>query len=133
MTRLALFAMIAACGGGSSEQPGQRYLNRAQGYSLEQPDGWAASDDHGSTKFTPPNGGKHTIIVRSAARPAEIREGQPATNADIFAATSRVLRGMPRANLGAPTLISGTELPGALFTVTFFAGSAQRMGCAPTS
>lgn len=118
MKRVVAFAILtAACGGSDRPEPNQFYQNRADGYSVGQPDGWITSTDRGSTRFAPTNG-KQTIVVRSAPRLSEIIEGQPTSNDDITDATRRVLERMT-AKLDEPKSINGSELPGVEFSLTY--------------
>jgi hypothetical protein len=112
---------VAACGGGSP--PSDRvYANESQGYALVRPQGWEVSEVRGHTQLAPTwdkAKAKHTIVIRAAAKSAQIFEGKPTTPADLAESTERALRGLPRAKLAAKATLEGTELPGVRYSVSF--------------
>lgn len=98
----------------------QRYENKSQGYSVAQPnDAWTESVDRGATVFTTVERQKHTIVVRSTARPDSLGENAPCTMDNLAAATKRVLLGMPGAKMVRQDSPEGTELPAKQFVLTF--------------
>jgi len=116
--RILIAMVLAACSGSDRDESSQIYSNKADGYSVGQPDGWNTSDDRGSTRFSRSTG-KQTIVVRSARRPTEITEGKPTTNEDVIVATSLVLQRMSRTKLVDPVRVENAELTGVRFTLTY--------------
>jgi hypothetical protein len=95
-----------------------RYVNKVDGYSVDQPDGWSQDMERGAARFLPSPSSKQTIIVRSAPRVAEIKDRR-VTNEDLVDATAQVLRGLPRAQLKSSMKVGGAKLPGVRFALTF--------------
>ena len=124
MTRSILLCIVLAamaCGS-ESKDSFQHYANKEQAYSIAQPDGWQVAAANGFAQLSPKSDQtkrKHTIMIRSAEKPREIAEGRITSNEDVVAATARVLRGLPRANVSAPNRIEGAELSGARFSLSF--------------
>jgi hypothetical protein len=125
MRRYTLLALTlcVACGTSGSGGSDRIYANPAQGYSIAKPNGWEASRLRDVVELTPTDNSakrKHTIVIRSTAKPRELREGKPATKEAIVATTERVLRGLPRAKLEAKaTSIDNSELPAMRMSISF--------------
>jgi hypothetical protein len=120
-TLLAVVTVVA-CGNSGSSEVGKVYRNEAQGYAVAQPDGWDVSTvrEHAQLTSSSASKRKHTIVIRSTPKPAELKEGQRTTNATIAAATERVLRDLPHAKLEATAKkIEGTELAAVRFSLSF--------------
>ena len=119
--------LVAACGGSepNASSSEHRYVNKAHGYSVDQPAGWSQSTVRGVDWFAPSGEAKteknrkHTIVVRAAERRTELKEGTPTSKEDVIAATSQVLKSMPHAKVGASSALEGTPLPGVRFSLTF--------------
>jgi len=119
-TCLALF-LCSACGIGGSSEPKRRYSNEAQGYVIAQPDGWTAWEHRGFAQLTPVRSKsmqRHTIVIRAAKKPQQVVDGKPTTDADLVAATERVLRALPKSTLSTKAAFDG-ELKGVRFSLSF--------------
>ncbi len=126
---ITVLGMLVACTGSDEEAKRDqlpkesvrthRYTNQQDGYATDAPDEWSVSEDRGSTIFTAPNGKKHTIVVRAAARPRQLVEGRNTTTDDITAATERVLRTLPNATIVRRWSFSDAAMPAQAFAVEF--------------
>ena len=116
--------VVSACA--ATDNPNaQRYENRSQGYSVAQPDGaWRETTDQGATMFIGTARARHTITLRSTARPMTL--GELACNIDNVAATTKhVLLAMPNAKLVGELTPVGTELPARQFMLTYKPGRTK--------
>ena len=119
MTRAAILLWLllgVACNGSSHSE---RHFE--QGFTASLPAGWRSSFVRGNVQLTSPEQSlaKHTIIVRAADKPRELREGTPATAEHIVDTTEQVLRGLRKAEIARRAAIVGAKLPGAVFTLSF--------------
>jgi hypothetical protein len=120
MTRVSLVALvasIASCNGSSDS--GAHYAGH--GFAANPPTGWQSAEVRGNVQFTSrePARAKHTIVIRAAEKPRELREGTPSTVDGIVDTTAIVLRALPKSNVASRTTIAGAELPGAVFSLSF--------------
>lgn len=93
-----LLALAVACGGNNDTRSLKRY--QGDGYSVAKPgDGWTMSHERGDVMFIGSGArSKHTILLRSAARPALLAENTPSSVDNVAAATRRALEALPGVN-----------------------------------
>ena len=118
MKRIALIA-LAACTSSDDTPPTTHVVNKDQHYSLDAPDGWTQSTVRGMAQFSSPKLPRETIVVRVADRPSSLGESKPATDDALGDMTQHVLASLPKGVMGMTSPVSGGELPGVVFNVTF--------------
>lgn len=118
--RAAVFALVvvAACTS-SDEIATTTYINKDQHYALEAPRGWEVHDVGGLSQFSSPAFRKHAIVVRVADRPSSLGENKPSTDDAIVGVTEAVLKDLPKAVLASKSVVTGSEVPGVMFELTF--------------
>lgn len=121
---ITLLALSSGCTGSTESETANdhvlthRYDNREARYSLDAPDTWTVTQERGSTIFARPRS-KQTIVVRSAPKPGELKEGHATTEADVVAATERGLKMLPRVAFRRRWQVKDAELSGEAFAFTF--------------
>jgi hypothetical protein len=117
MRQALLLLSFAAC---SSDDALPRYENHDHSVSVQQLEQWEIGEVRGAIQFSPRAAARarHRIVVRSAEKPREVREGVPATSDNLVSTTERVLKDTPRGTLVRGASIE-TSLPAAHFVLTF--------------
>jgi hypothetical protein len=124
MTRAAL-SMVLACGLGACALPDSddrsRYSDPHEAYTVVQPDGWTPGIVRGHTELRRNDAQhkRHTIVIHSNTRPAEITDGKATTREDVVATTTKVLRALPKASVSDARPIADTTIPATRFSLTF--------------
>jgi hypothetical protein len=131
MTRAAsyLVVLLVLCACASTDRSGREYLDEKHGFTIAQPEGWDIAEVRGHAQLSPTRDAKrkkHTIVIRAALKPAQIRDGQATTPAELITSTERVLQGLPRATISNKTELEGTSIPAVRFSLSFLPGSASR-------
>ena len=122
-----LLAAVCACA--ASDNSGREYISEKHGYAVAQPEGWEVAEVRGFAQLSPQADAKrkkHTIVIRAANKPPQIRDGQSTTPAEIVESTERVLQGLPRAKLSKKTQVEGSSLPAVRFSVSFVPSGVTR-------
>jgi hypothetical protein len=122
----SLLAALVAAACADSEPTSnaeRRHASPELGLSVGSPAGWTAITKRGALELAPEaelaGRAKHTIVIRAAERPRELRDGTPATRDGLVAATETALRAFPRAKLEQTRALEGTSFDGVRVSMTF--------------
>ena len=125
-----IIALVAACGANDLRSDVERLKSPQDGFSVAKPDDtWTSSRDRGSLMFTGSDKrAKHTIVIRSVPRPAQLAERTPSTFDNVVAATKKALASLPGVELEGSHRVERSELPAVDFALTFkpAAGGGKR-------
>lgn len=120
LAALSVCMLLMSCADSSTVST-RRLANETDKFSLDVPDGWSSETVRGLMQFATdaPNLEKHTVVIRSAVRPAELSDGVASTQRELESATKKVLLAMPEAELGSSATLIDAKLSGVRFSMTF--------------
>jgi hypothetical protein len=122
---LLSLTILAACTSSDDGIETKTLVNKDQHYRLERPQDWEPSSVRGMAQLVTTKLPRHTIVIRVADRPVSLGESRPGTDASIVDMTERVLMDLPKAKLADKSAVTGSELPGVVFDLTFAPHSAH--------
>jgi hypothetical protein len=112
-------SVLAACTSSNDGIETNTFVNKDQGYRVETPQGWDATNVRGMTQLATAKLQKHAIVIRVADRPPTLGEGKPSTDTALIDQTERVLKDLPKAKLTDKSSVTGADIPGVMFDLTF--------------
>lgn len=105
----------------SSSVATRRVADEIGSFSLDVPEAWTSSTVRGLKQFSSdaPKREKHTVVIRSAVRPAELADGVPSRQRELETVTKKALLAMPEAELRSSVMLIDARLAGVRFSMTF--------------